>query len=417
MPEEKPEHRPETEPITKELRRFLGMPRSVRGRRAQEREALKKQAAALTEKQESEQRRADIESEKAPPSETKGKSGTESSQSPTKRTPRIGIKSDRTDLPRAEQKVMRPPTALALDEKSARASEMRHVVLIIGAILLVFFGFYAGRKIDYWKYLYATRITPKLSKKTTDKFPGVAADELVNRALIAERNGKLKEAAELLVAAKHKNLALPGALLRVAKLVYEQGDLVTADKIFDRAIAFRENIDVANYFRGMIAARRRDFTAAERFFEAATKAEPFISEYYYYWAEALRLDFHPKEAIPHYAEAALRARAGQDVSVCYFKIRMAQIEAADATSVRTELEKQKKAGALAVDWLMTESALHIFEGRIDPAVRLVNTAWDAYQPGLFSSCSHDALFISACKKYPELAKACHLDLSPKAAFP
>jgi tetratricopeptide (TPR) repeat protein len=419
MPEEKPESHAPTEPITFELRRFLGIPPSVRARRAKERQALEAEAAARGEKAEPAPNETDAEPQSSSTEvvQTPVAEKARASQSAITRTPRIGAKSSRPERILEDRKVIRPPSALALDEKSARASEMRHVILIIGAILLLFFGFYAGRKIDYWKYLYATRVTPNVLKKPVDKFPGVSADELVNRALAAERDGKLKEAADLLAAAKYKNLALPGVLFRVGKLVYALGDLKTADKIFERAIAFRENVDTSIYFRGLIAARRRDFVGAERHFEAAAKAEPFVSEYYYYWAEALRMNLHPKQAIPHYVEAALRARAGQDPAVCYFKIRMAQIEGGEASSVRAELEKQRNAGPLSVDWMMTDAALSIYAGQIDSAVRVVNKAWGAYQPRLFSSCSHDPLFSNACQKHRELAKACHLELSPQAAFP
>jgi tetratricopeptide (TPR) repeat protein len=418
MPEEKPEDHAPTEPITFELRRFLGMPRSVQARHAKERQALEAEAAARGEKAEPAPNETDAEPQPSSPAEVVQGPVAEqarTSQSAVTRTPRIGAKSSSPERILEDRKVIRPPSALA--KKSARASEMRHVILIIGAILLVLFGFYAGRKIDYWKYLYATRVAPNVLKKPVDKFPEVSADELVNRALAAERDGKLKEATDLLAAAKYKNLALPGVLFHVGKLVYALGDLKTADKIFERAIAFRENVDASIYFRGLIAARRRDFVAAERYFEAAAKAEPFVSEYYYYWAEALRMNSHPKQAIPHYVEAALRARGGQDPAVCYFKIRMAQIEGGEAASVRAELAKQKTAGTLSVDWMMTDAALSIYAGQIDSAVRRVNEAWGAYQPRLFSSCSHDPLFSDACQKHRELAKACHLELSPPAAFP
>jgi hypothetical protein len=81
------------------------------------------------------------------------------------------------------------------------------------------------------------------------------------------------------------------------------------------------------------------------------------------------------------------------------------------------LEKQRNAGPLSVDWMMTDAALNIYAGQIDSAVRRVNEAWGAYQPRLFSSCSHDPLFSNTCQKHPQLKKACHLELSPQAAFP
>jgi tetratricopeptide (TPR) repeat protein len=420
MPEEKPKDHAQTKPITVELRRFLGMPRSVRARRAKERQAAEAEDTAHSEKVEPASSETQAEPQQSLPAESARKSLAEQPstlQSAITRTPRIGAKPSDSEPTPENRKVNRPWSALGVDGKSARASEMRQVVLIIGAILLLFFGFYAGRRIDYWKYLYVTRVKPNVLKKPVDQFPGVSAEELLNRGLAAEHDGKLKEAAELLAAAKYKNFALPGVLFHVGKLAYTLGDLKTADKIFDRAVALRENVDSSIYYRGLIALRRRNFLDAQSYFEAAAKAEPFVSEYCYYWAEALRMDFHPKDAIPHYLEAAVRAREGQDPAVCSFKIRMARIEAGEGASVRAELQKQKSAGRLSVDWIMTDAALNIYAGQIDLAVRLVNEAWAAYQPALFSSCSQDSLFSIACQKRPQLAKACHLNLPPRPAFP
>jgi tetratricopeptide (TPR) repeat protein len=421
MPEEEPESHAPAKRITFELRRFLGMPRSVRARRAKERQTLEEaEATARGEEAEPAPSETDAGVQRSSPAAPVKRPDAEqarTSQSVITRTPRIGVKSSRPDRTVEDRKVTQPSTTLALDEKSARASEMRQVVLIIGAILLLFFGFYAGRRIDYWKYLYVTRVKPNVLKKPVDQFPGVSAEELLNRGLAAEHDGKLKKAAELLAAAKYKNFALPGVLFHVGKLAYTLGDLKTADKIFDRAVALRENVDSSIYYRGLISLRRRNFLDAQSYFEAAAKAEPFVSEYCYYWAEALRMDFHPKDAIPHYLEAAVRAREGQDPAVCSFKIRMARIEAGEGASVRAELQKQKSAGRLSVDWIMTDAALNIYAGQIDLAVRLVNEAWAAYQPALFSSCSQDSLFSIACQKRPQLAKACHLNLPPRPAFP
>ena len=161
-----------------------------------------------------------------------------------------------------------------VDKKSSRVIEMQQAVLIIGAILVLCFAFYVGKKFDYWRYVLMTKTKPKLMEKTVDKFPNSSADELLEQALTAEHRGDWRDAIERFIAAKHKNLAYRGILFHAARLSYDKGDFDNADKLFERAIAFHENVDTANYFRGLIATRHRDLPAAERFFEAAATADP-----------------------------------------------------------------------------------------------------------------------------------------------
>ena len=127
---------------------------------------------------------------------------------------------------------------------------------------------------------------------------------------------------------------------------YDRRNFEPADEAFERAIAFGENVEAANFYRGLIAVRRRDLPAAARFFEAAVTAGPFVSDYHYYWGETLRLDLKPKESLPHYEQAILLARNEQDATVCRFKIRMARIEAAEGSVVSEELAKKEAAGPL-----------------------------------------------------------------------
>ena len=219
---------------------------------------------------------------------------------------------------------------------------MQHAVLIIGAIVAFGLTFYVGKKFDYWRYLLTTRNKSKLTEKIPDKYPGVSANELVEQAFALERDNRWGAAAERFIAAKHKNLNYRGIFYRVGKMAYDHGDFDTADKLLERAVTFRENIDAANYLRGLIAIRHRDLATAERFFEAAATAEPFTADYYYYWAEALRMDHHPQEAIPRYEQAGRRARDDQDATVCQFKVRMARLEGGENAKLKAEIEERKR---------------------------------------------------------------------------
>lgn len=301
----------------------------------------------------------------------------------------------------------------------SRALEMQNVALVIGALFLLGMMFYVGKRFEYWKYEIATRRAAKLSANEANKFPGISAEELVKQALIAERLGNWQDAAERYIAAKYKNLSYAGLLFRVGKIYYDHGDFASADKLFERAIVFGENIDSANYFRGMIALGREDFPAAEHYFETAANTAPFNADYFYSLAETLRKDRHPSEAIARYDQAVARADESEQI-ICRFKIRMATVETGEVGPLSSELEKKQAEGPLTVDWLMTAAALQIRAGNIDGAINLVKEARAADQSRLFSlfaACAGDRLFTTACQNYPELAQVCRVEAPPAPTPP
>ncbi|MGI8431193.1 MAG: tetratricopeptide repeat protein [Chthoniobacterales bacterium] len=294
--------------------------------------------------------------------------------------------------------------------KESRAIELQQAVLVLGALLLVGLAFYFGTKLPYLRYLLATRQARAVAQQAPDKFPGVAAADLVKKGLVAQAAGQWDQAVDYLMAAKTKDLRYRGILFRVGKLLYDHRNFDSADSAFERAIAFGENVEGSNFYRGLIAVRHRDLTAAENYFAAAVAAAPFTSEYQYYWAETLRLDFKPKLAQPHYEKVILLSRPGADNDITNFKIRMGQIEAATGEEVSMELTKHEAAGPLAVDWLMTAAALKLRTGKVEDARQLIMQARAKTSPELFAACATDFYFREAAKQHPELAEALHLDL-------
>ena len=302
------------------------------------------------------------------------------------------------------------PETRGLIPKTPRAVETHVLVIAVAALFLLFGAFYIGKKYERFKDLISSLSRPKLPALASNRFPDTSSDELIEQALVAEKTGNWREAAERFIAAKHKNLRLSGILFRVGKLYYDNGEFDAADQLFERATAFGENVDTSNYFRGMIAQGRDDFFAAQRFFEAAAAAAPFKADYYYSWAETLRKTHRPNEAIPRYEQAARRGTE-QEALICRFKARMAMVEAGDKSSISVELQKNQAAGPLSVDWLMTAAAIQIYEGGTDEALRLIREARAADQSRLFSlfaACAGDRLFASAGQHNPELAKACRV---------
>ena len=302
-------------------------------------------------------------------------------------------------------------------DKGSRAIELQQAFIILGAIVLLGLTFYGGTKLNYIRYLIASRNAPTMDAAGPDPYPGIAAPDLIKQALLDERAGKWQEAADRFLAAKRKDLRYRGILFRVGKILYDRRNFEPADEAFDRAIAFGENVEAANFYRGLIAVRRRDLPAANRFFEEAVKAAPFVSDYHYYWGESLRLDFKPKESLPHYEQAILLARNEQDATVCQFKIRMARIEGAEGATVSEELAKNEASGPLSVDWLMTAAALQLRGGQVEEARKLILQAREGQAPGLFASCVNDFYFHDAARKYPELAEALRLELDLQVPFP
>lgn len=288
--------------------------------------------------------------------------------------------------------------------KGSRRLEMRSAILILGALLFLIIIFLAGRKFDALKYRIMTRLNAKELEGGPNKFPGLTTDELIETALAAERRGDWQEASERLIAAKRNDRTLPGILFRIGKSSYDRGDLNGATVALDHALRFGENLPVANYYRGLIAVRQHELPAAAGYFEAATRAEPFVADFFYYWGEALRLDQHPREAIKRYQQAVQRTPSTSDATLCRFKIRLARIEAAEASQVAAEVEEARAAGSLSVDWLMTEAALELHAGKIPEARQLISEARAKGVTGLYLTCAGDTVFRKAADVHPQIAE-------------
>jgi hypothetical protein len=311
----------------------------------------------------------------------------------------------------------RQPPRLKLDDKVGRQFEMMRAVMVLGALLSLCIMFYVGRNFEHWKYwLFTGRNEAKLEETVPDKFPGVASDELFWQAVDLQRAGQTQEAIDRFLAAKRKNLGLRGILYRTGKLVFDAKDFDSADTLFERAIAFGENLDAANFHRGLIAIRRKDLSAARRFFEAAAAADPFTGDHRYYLGEVLRLDHDPTAAMAEYRRAAALARSPLETTVCGFKIRMARLEAAESSKVAEELAEKEKTGPLPVDWLMTAAALHIRQGDVGEGLRFLVKAREGTDPGVFVSCVTDLFFRRASEVHPTVAEVTRLEFNPTAPF-
>jgi tetratricopeptide (TPR) repeat protein len=297
---------------------------------------------------------------------------------------------------------------------------MQTVALIIGGLILLGAAFYTGTKVRSLKAFIASRSKPEIAGIDQKKFPGLSADELVEQALAAERLGEWHEAVDRLLVAKRRNGLYHGLVFRAAKLCYDHGDFDDADRLLERAIAFGDQVDTANYLRGLIAVGRNDFPAAEQFFQAAIAAEPFTPGYYYYLGDTLRREQKPKEAVTCYEQAANRTVNEQDALLCRFKARMARAETADHPQLQNEVEEKRKTGPLPMDWLLTDAALKIRLGQFGEAAQLIEQARPANDPrmsGFFSSCTSDMLFAEAANKHPEIADACRLGGNVAAPSP
>lgn len=292
----------------------------------------------------------------------------------------------------------------------ARVLEFQNIALLFGAVLLLLVVFYIGKRFDYWRYQLMTHLRGKDLSAQANRFPNSSATDLLEQAIVDERLGNWKDAAERYIAAKQKNLNYPGLLFRAAKIYYDHGSFDSADLLFDRATAFGEQIADANYYRGMIANGRGDYAAAARFYEAAANAAPFNADYFYSWAETLRRDRRHREAIARYGQAALRAREAEE-NICRFKIRMTTIEAGDAAKVNADFQNRIKTGPMPVDWLMTQAALQIQMGDVDDAVRTLAQARESdtsLMKGHFAACASDKFFVEAASKYPQINDALNI---------
>jgi tetratricopeptide (TPR) repeat protein len=223
----------------------------------------------------------------------------------------------------------------------------------------------------------------------------------------------IADASKRFMAAKHRDLRYRGILFRVGKMAYDGGDFDGADKLFERSIAFGENLDAANYFRGLVALQRDDYASAQQCFRAAAAAAPFVADYPFFLAEALRRDHHPNEAKPFYTQAALVSQSDRDDAICHFKIRLARLEAGEGSKIGEEIKERQKTAPLPVEWLLTSAALAIRDGRPDDAAAPITEARAANAPDLFGICMNDFFFVNAAAKSPQLTALYGSDLTPE----
>lgn len=309
-----------------------------------------------------------------------------------------------SDEPAVERE---PARKMQVHSGLSRVLEMQNVALALGGLFLLFLAFYVGKKFDAWRYQLISQARAKSSIPALTKFDSSSPNELIDQAIVDQRIGNWKDAANRLLAAKHKNLLLPGLLFHAAKIYYDHNDFDSADVWFERAAAFHEDVPESNYYRGMIARGRGDLSAAERFFEAAANAAPFNADYLYSWAETLRRAHRPREAAMRYQQAALRAQQNQE-NICRFKARIAEIEAGELAAVTEDLNKKIAAGPLPVDWIMTQAALDLQAGKVEDAARLIDearTSDPSFMKGHFAACASDKFFTDAATNYPQLARS------------
>lgn len=305
--------------------------------------------------------------------------------------------------PPAEARKREGGDALIGQAKASRHLEMQHAFIVLGILIAIVAIFFAGRKFDAIRYRIMSQFRPAKFEAGPDKFPGLSAAELIEAALVAERQGDWNGAVERFMAAKRKDIRYQGILFRVGKTSYDRGEWEQADRALELALQFGENVAMANHLRATIAVRRHDLAAAERFAAAAANAEPLQGDFYYYWGEILRLNQRPRDAIRRYQEAIQRTPSAADATLCQFKIRLARLEAAEASALATEIEARRQAGTLTLDWLMTDAALRLHLGKIQEAAQLLTAARARGVAGLFDPLVGDVVFRRAAEAYPEIA--------------
>jgi hypothetical protein len=101
---------------------------------------------------------------------------------------------------------------------------------------------------------------------------------------------------------------------------------------------------------------------------------------------------------------------------------MARLEAGENGKLQSEAAKAGENGSVALDWLLTNGAIAIREGRIDEAARTLADAKSLSLrvpdgQGIFVSCTGDSMFQEACRKHTELADICQPNAASSALAP
>jgi len=95
--------------------------------------------------------------------------------------------------------------------RAANAIELRKAIRIIAGLVFLAMVFFAGRKFDRIKYLISLQTRAAELDALPPKFRAISVEELIQTGLAAEKRGDWRDAVERLIAAKRKNLGLPGA--------------------------------------------------------------------------------------------------------------------------------------------------------------------------------------------------------------
>jgi tetratricopeptide (TPR) repeat protein len=237
------------------------------------------------------------------------------------------------------------------------------------------------------------------------------AVETLAKALEAQLAGRFNDAYALYGEALELDDALRGARYQRGVAAFQLGDHANARRFLAASIDKKEEVAAATLLLGVMAAKEKDFAAAETLFLEAGKLAPNDPQIPYNLGELARETGDNTTAVKRYREAVLLK---PQEPLFAFKLRLARLEAGEHERVEREAREQLAVANTTGDWLMTAAAINLSRGEWDEAAKMLGFAAAAMQPQMFFAMLQDKVFTRHAER-PEIKKFYDVVITPADA--
>lgn len=235
--------------------------------------------------------------------------------------------------------------------------------------------------------------------------------ETLAQALEAQLAGRFNDAYALYGEALELDDTLRGARYQRGVAAFQLGDHANARRFLAASIDKKEEVAAATLLLGVMAAKEKDFAAAEKLFLEAGKLTPNDPQIPYNLGELARETADLPTAVKRYREAVLLK---PQEPLFAFKLRLARLEAGEHERVEREAREQLAVANTTGDWLMTAAAINLSRGEWDEAAKMLGFAAAAMQPQMFFAMLQDRVFSRHAER-PEIQKFYDVVITPADA--
>ncbi len=214
----------------------------------------------------------------------------------------------------------------------------------------------------------------------------------INKALTDEKAGDLDTARRAYNEAVARRVGLPGAEYRLALLAVQRGDIVDADLHLVHSTKAGEMVAGCDYIRATFAGSQGNFGEASRQLEGATRAEPFNGKWYFCWGECLRRQGKPHAGLTALEQALDRPFSREEGDLYLFKIGLAKIESGGGDEFNASLDQHLQQKNVPGDWLLLAAARELDHAAFPAAAAYLAKAEKVMTPETFDMRVQDYFF-------------------------